>query len=161
VLSAQAVNINQFDAVKAACVQSAQRSFLMKTKRFFLFGLPAVLLALGLVLATSLTLVGCGEEDESSTIGSGATATISGTPKIGNTLNVTFTGFAPYLLYITWKSGGATGEGTTITYGSDSYTIQASQVSVGEYIWVEASNNVRSVKVTSARIGPVQAADPE
>ncbi|MDR1232470.1 MAG: hypothetical protein LBK61_13840 [Spirochaetaceae bacterium] len=36
----------------------------MKTKRFFLFGLPAVLLALGLVLAASLTLAGCGGDDD-------------------------------------------------------------------------------------------------
>jgi hypothetical protein len=83
----------------------------MKTKRLFLFGLPAVLLALGLVMAASLTLVGCGEEEESGTPGSGVTATISGTPKIGNTLNLTFTGFAPFLPYTTWKAGDATGEG--------------------------------------------------
>jgi hypothetical protein len=36
----------------------------MKTKRFFLFGLPAVLLALGLVAAASLALAGCGEEED-------------------------------------------------------------------------------------------------
>jgi hypothetical protein len=36
----------------------------MKTKTFFLFGLPAVLLALGLVAAASLTLAGCGGDDD-------------------------------------------------------------------------------------------------
>jgi hypothetical protein len=36
----------------------------MKTKRFFLFGLPVMLLALGLVLAASLALAGCGGEDD-------------------------------------------------------------------------------------------------
>jgi hypothetical protein len=46
-LSADAVNIKNF----VGGTQKPQRSFFMKTKRFFLFGLPAVLLALGLVLA--------------------------------------------------------------------------------------------------------------
>jgi hypothetical protein len=55
VLSAYAVDINQFYAGKPACTQNAQRSFLMKTKRFFLFGLP-VILASGL-LASGLS--GC------------------------------------------------------------------------------------------------------
>jgi hypothetical protein len=45
-------------AGKTAGVQGTQRSCLMKTKRFFLFGLLAVLLALGLVLA------GCGDDED-------------------------------------------------------------------------------------------------
>jgi hypothetical protein len=57
-------------AVKTACVQSAQRSFLVKTKRFFLFGLPAVLLAMGVVLA------GCASAPNSFQKGSGGETTI-------------------------------------------------------------------------------------
>jgi hypothetical protein len=58
VLSAAAVDINQFYAGK-----NPRRSFLMKTKRYF-FGLPAVLPVLGLVLAASLALAGCGDSSE-------------------------------------------------------------------------------------------------
>ncbi|MDR1095526.1 MAG: hypothetical protein LBL31_03995 [Spirochaetaceae bacterium] len=36
----------------------------MKTKRFSHFGLPVVLLALGLVVSASLALAGCGDDDE-------------------------------------------------------------------------------------------------
>jgi hypothetical protein len=36
----------------------------MKTKRFFLFGLPVVLLALGLVVSASLTLAGCSTDSD-------------------------------------------------------------------------------------------------
>jgi hypothetical protein len=36
----------------------------MKTKRFFIVGLPAVLRALGLVVAASLMLAGCGDDDD-------------------------------------------------------------------------------------------------
>jgi hypothetical protein len=52
------VDINQFYAAKAACAQDAQRGFLMKTKRFLLFGLPVVLLVLGIVLA------GCDDDSD-------------------------------------------------------------------------------------------------
>jgi hypothetical protein len=38
----------------------------MKTKRFFLFGLPVVLLALGLVVSASLTLAGCSTDSDDS-----------------------------------------------------------------------------------------------
>jgi hypothetical protein len=123
----------------------------MKTKRFFLFGLPAVLLALGLVLA------GC---DNGSTDSGGATATISGIPKIGETLTVTFSGFTPSAGDIYWVAASSPtgGSGDNISFGSNTYTISAAQVSVGDYIWVEASNDDHSIEVVSARVGPVTAA---
>jgi hypothetical protein len=44
--------------------ETAKESFLMKTKRFFLFGLPAVLLAVSASLALGLVLAGCGGDDD-------------------------------------------------------------------------------------------------
>jgi hypothetical protein len=38
----------------------------MKTKRFFIFGLPVVLLALGLIVSASLTLAGCSTDSDDS-----------------------------------------------------------------------------------------------
>jgi hypothetical protein len=230
-----------------------RRSFLMKTKRFFLFGLLAVL------LATSLVLTGCGEDDGdgdgggggftwpveiegtwttsgsktftfsntgptlvesgfgtytglSGTVsatsgtfsctftsisvtgeysvangtmtlklttpmgpdtytltkssgdgdgdGSSATAAISGTAKVGETLTATFSGFTADSIY--WKSASsATGssEGNLPDFDDDNTYIIAYPVSVGDYIWVEASNDDHSVEVVSARVGPVAAAN--
>jgi hypothetical protein len=147
VLAACAVDINQFYAAKAVCAQNAQRSFLMKTKRFFLFGLLAVLLALGLVLA------GCGDDDDD---GGGATATISGEAKVGETLTAEFSGFTADSIY--WKSASSeTGAGDTIDYGKNTHDILSYEV--GNYIWVEASNDDHSVNAVSARVGPVAAAN--
>jgi hypothetical protein len=122
----------------------------MKMKRFFVFGLPTVLLALGLVLA------GC---DNGSTSNGGATATISGTPKIGETLTATFSGFSVDDIY--WKSASSlTGEsGGNISFGSNTYTIR--EWDAGNYIWVEANNEDYSIEVVSERVGPVTAAGPD
>ncbi|MDR1231211.1 MAG: hypothetical protein LBK61_07405 [Spirochaetaceae bacterium] len=120
----------------------------MKTKRFFLFGLLAVLLALGLVL------VGCGDDDEEES--GSATATVTGTPQVGQTLTVTFTGFTPDPGDISWTSGGATGEGTTISSGA-TYEITAQDVN--DYIWVEAHSDGYTIEVESNRVGPVVAAN--
>jgi hypothetical protein len=115
----------------------------MKTKGYF-FGLPVMLLALGLVLAASLTLAGCGEEEEEKSI------TVSGEAKVGATLTATFSGFTPDADDIWWNSANtADGEGSNLSrdHGSTTFTITTSDV--GDYIWVYAD------RVESNRIGPV------
>jgi hypothetical protein len=110
VLAARAVDINQFNAAKAACAQNAQRSFLMKTKRVFIFGLPAVLLAL------SLVLTGCGGDDEGDDKGITGQTTVT-----GNDLEVSGTGmpdaFGPQT--------GNNGEIFSIAGGKLSFTLPA------------------------------------
>jgi hypothetical protein len=71
--------------------QNAQRSFLMKTKRFFLFGLPVLLLA----VSASLVLAGCGGDDEEDDP-KGAVATISLAATGNNTFTLTLDG-------VTWN----------------------------------------------------------
>jgi hypothetical protein len=131
----------------------------MKTKRFFLFGLPVVLLALGLVLA------GCGDDDDDDGGNGGgggggdAAATISGTPRMGATLTVTYTGFTPSFSGTYWKyAHSLTGTEEGNVEFNSTYTI-ASPVQEGDYIWVEASNSDHSVEVVSERVGPVTAAE--
>jgi hypothetical protein len=85
VFSAWAVDINQFYAAKAACARRAQRSFLMKTKRGFSFGLPAVLLVLGLVLAVSLVLAGCDDGSSGGSSGVSKMVTITNISGISGT----------------------------------------------------------------------------
>jgi hypothetical protein len=111
VLAAQAVDINQFYAAKAVCAQNAQRSFLMKTKRFFLFGLPAVLLAVSASLTLGLVLAGCGDDDEEDGDGGGGGATL---PDYAGTYTGTFNqSKSPLVLTVTADSLSINDSATT------------------------------------------------
>jgi hypothetical protein len=99
----------------------------MKTKRFFLFGLSAVLLALGLVLAASLTLAGCGGDDGDGGGGGldlpGIDEETTGRSSIsGTNISVTGTGMPQALETKT----GSYGETFSITGGKLSFTLSAS-----------------------------------
>jgi hypothetical protein len=79
---------------------------------------------------------------------------------MGEILTVTFSGFTADSVY--WESADTVdGDGGNLPdFDNDNtYTIQSYQVSVGDYIWVTASNDDHSVEVTSARVGPVAAAN--
>jgi hypothetical protein len=99
-----------------------------------------------------------GDKDPPGGGGDGATATITGTLKVGQTLTATFSGFTPSSDDIYWKSAGSpTGESTgNISFGSNTYSI--TNQDEGNYIWVEASNDDHSIEAVSPRVGPIEAA---
>jgi hypothetical protein len=148
-LSADAVNIKNF----VGGTQKPQRSFLMKTKRFFLFGLPAVLLALGLVLA------GCDDGSGSGSGGGGSgnfdsalVATWHATQDdadsganvvfefsadgaltgdaVTSTINVTTSGGR---ISATITAGGQTVDGGSVAYEVDGNTLTLSDPSGGTF----------------------------
>jgi hypothetical protein len=89
----------------------------MKTKRVFLFGLPVALLTLGLVVAASLALAGCGGEEDGDGDGGTLVGTWAGSGAVeGSTLTFTDTTWTQKEAGGSTTSGTYTYNGTTLTF---------------------------------------------
>jgi hypothetical protein len=125
---------------------NAKEHSMKKSKALVFMGLAAILLAFGLVLA------GCGDG-----AGGGPTVTISGTPKVGETLTATSTGDFQSDFIWCWRFPDSTAtfgigdRGTVSGENNNTLTI----VESGDYYIVAERTDSEGYLIRSNALGPV------
>ena len=111
-------------------------------------------MAAAFVLAAGLVLAGCG--DGAGGGGGGGNVTLRGTPRVGETLTVTFSGFGNEV-EIYWQRASSPNGNDKVFIELDVSTYTITEDDLDKYIWVDVRNATK--EESSNVIGPILSKD--